>query len=103
MWSGLLRNGVRIYEWQPTILHSKTAVIDGSWSTVGTFNLDYRSLRSNLEVNVSVRDKAFGALMEAAFLKDLRQCTEVDSHTFRFRPLGDRFLELTLYNFRKLL
>jgi cardiolipin synthase len=103
MWSSLMRAGVRIFEWQPTILHSKSAVIDGHWSTVGTFNLDYLSLRSNLEVNVSVRDEAFGALMEARFVKDLEQCTEVDSHNFRFRPLCERLLEVFLYNFRKLL
>jgi cardiolipin synthase A/B len=103
MWSGLMRRGVRIFEWIPTILHSKSAVVDGRWSTVGSFNLDYLSLRNNLEVNVAVLDESFGALMEEAFRSDLEQCREVDPHEFIFRPLGDRLLEFVLYRFRKLL
>lgn len=103
MWNGLMRRGVRIFEWIPTILHSKSAVVDGRWSTVGTFNLDYLSLRNNLEVNVAVLDESFGALMEASFRSDLEQCREVDPHEFIFRPLGDRLLEFVLYRFRKLL
>ena len=103
MWGGLMRRGVKIYEWIPSILHAKSAVIDGSWSTVGTFNLDYLSLRNNLEVNVAVRDESFGELMEESFRSDLEHCREVDAHEFLFRPLGDRLLELLLYRFRKLL
>jgi cardiolipin synthase len=103
VWGRLLRHGVKIYEWQGSILHSKTAVIDGRWSTLGTFNLDYLSVRWNLEVNVTVLDEAFGARMEASFLEDLSRCSEVDVRTFRFRPLGDRLLEAVLYRFRKLL
>jgi cardiolipin synthase A/B len=103
MWSGLMRRGVRIFEWIPSILHSKSAVVDGRWSTVGTFNLDYLSLRNNLEVNVAVLDESFGELMEESFRNDLEQCREVDPHEFIFRPLGDRLLEFVLYRFRKLL
>jgi len=102
-WGYLLRGGVRLFEWQPGILHAKSAVIDGRWSTIGTFNLDYLSLRSNLELNVSVDDEAFGATMEASFLRDLEHSTEVDRATFRYRPLGERLLELIAYRFRKLL
>lgn len=103
MWGGLMHHNVRIFEWQKTMLHAKTAVIDGVWSTIGTFNLDYRSLRSNLEVNVSVMDEGFAALLEASFTRDLEQSREVDPHEFQFRSLGDRLLELVLYRFRKLL
>lgn len=103
VWGRLLKHGVRIFEWQTSILHSKTAVIDGRWSTLGTFNLDYLSVRWNLEVNVTVLDENFGAKMEASFLADLAECREVDLRTFRFRPLGDRLLEALLYRFRKLL
>ena len=52
----LLKRGVRIYEWTGEILHSKTASVDGSWCTVGTYNLDYRSWRFKLEVTVSIDD-----------------------------------------------
>jgi cardiolipin synthase len=103
VWGTLLRHGVRIYEWTKSVLHSKSAVIDGVWSTIGTFNLDYRSVFWNLEVNVSVRDPGFGDVMQASFLRDLEQSREVDYHTFKFRSLGDRLLEKTLYACRKLL
>jgi cardiolipin synthase len=103
MWGGLMRQGVRLFEFYRSILHSKSAVIDGTWSTIGSFNMDYRSLRANLEVNVAVYDAGFGSVMEESFRKDLEHCREVDAHEFKFRPLGDRFLELVLYPFRKFL
>jgi cardiolipin synthase len=102
-WSRLLRHGVRIFEYDGSILHAKSAVIDGVWSTTGTFNLDYLSLRSNLEVNLCVLDEEFGATMQRSFLADLEQSREVDERAHRFRPLGDRLLEMILYRFRKLL
>jgi cardiolipin synthase len=103
-WATLLRSGVRLYEWRDGgILHAKSAVIDGVWSTVGTYNLDYLSLRTNLEVNVSVSDETFGAAMEQSFLQDLESSSEVDRRAFRFRPLGERLLELIAYRFRKIL
>jgi cardiolipin synthase A/B len=103
VWGRLMRSGVRIYQWTRGILHSKTAVVDSHWSTIGTFNLDYLSLRSNLEVNVTVLDRGFGAKMDATFESDLGTCLEVDARSFGFRSLGDRLLELVSYRFRKLL
>jgi cardiolipin synthase len=103
IWGGLMRQGVRLYEFHRSILHSKSAVIDRYWSTIGSFNMDYRSLRANLEVNVAVQDEGFGAVMEDSFRRDLEHCREVDPHEFRFRPLGNRLLEFILYRFRKLL
>ncbi|HMJ13260.1 MAG TPA: phospholipase D-like domain-containing protein [Polyangiaceae bacterium] len=103
MWGGLLRSGVRIFEFYRSILHSKSAVIDGTWSTIGSFNMDYRSLRANLEVNVAVQDTGFGTVMEESFRRDLEHCREVDAHEFKFRPLGNRLLETILYRFRKFL
>jgi cardiolipin synthase len=102
-WGYLLRRGVRLFEFDAGILHAKSAVVDGRWSTIGTFNLDYLSLRSNLEVNVSVDDEGFGATMEGSFMRDLEQSREVDRTAFRFRPLGERLFELLAYRFRKLL
>jgi cardiolipin synthase len=102
-WGYLLRHGVRLFEWTPGILHAKSAVIDGRWSTLGTFNLDYLSLRSNLEINVSLDDEVFGAAMEGSFVRDLEQSREIDRTAFRYRPLGERLLELVAYRFRKFL
>lgn len=102
-WGTLLRSGVRLFEWQGGILHAKSAVVDGRWSTVGTYNLDYLSLRTNLEVNVSILNEEFGRAMEQSFLQDLRESSEVNPQAFRFRPLGERLLELIAYRFRKIL
>jgi cardiolipin synthase len=103
VWARLMEHGVRIYEWQENVFHAKTAVIDGEWSTLGTFNLDYWSLRYNLEVNVSVRDPGFGALMEASFERDFAAAREVTRASFDARRTEDRVLEALLYRVRKLL
>ena len=103
VWGRLLRAGVRIFEWEESVLHAKTAVVDGLWSTIGTFNFDYMSLRMNLEVNVSVLDPRFAAGLEASFLRDFEQCREVSAVDFRFRPLGQRLLEYLAYRLRKFL
>lgn len=103
VWGRLMRAGVRLYEWHPSTLHSKTAVIDGCWGTVGTFNLDYRSLFMNWEVNVAVLDRGFARALEASFRRDLKLATEVDYDDFRFRPLGERVVERIGYWLRRLL
>jgi cardiolipin synthase len=99
----LLKAGVRIFEWQDTMYHSKTAVIDGEWSTIGTFNLDYMSLRFNLEVNACVLDREFASEIEASFARDLLRTREIEAREFRFRPLADRLLEYGFYRMRKIL
>jgi cardiolipin synthase len=103
VWGPLLRAGVRIFEWDESVLHAKSAVVDGVWSTIGTFNFDYLSLRSNLEVNISVLDARFARTLEASFLQDFEQCREVALVDFRFRPLGQRLLEFIAYRLRKFL
>lgn len=103
VWARLLRRGVRIFQWTHGILHSKTAVIDGRWSTIGTYNLDHLSLRFNLEVNVTVLDEAFAETMEAAFARDIARAYEVDPRVFRYRSLGARLLEFMAYRLRKFL
>jgi cardiolipin synthase A/B len=103
VWGRLLRAGVRIFEWDESILHAKSAVVDGMWSTTGTFNFDYLSLRVNLEVNISVLDARFASALERSFLADFEQCREVSRVDFRFRPLGQRLLEFIAYRLRKFL
>jgi cardiolipin synthase len=78
-------------------------VIDGRWSTIGTFNLDYISIRNNLEVNATIVDEGFGAALEAQFERDFAGAYEVDRNAFRYRSLGDRLLEALAYRLRKML
>ena len=103
VWGRLLRAGVRIFEWDESVLHTKSAVVDSTWSTTGTFNFDYWSLQMNLEVNVSVLDVRFAATLEASFVDDFARCREVILADFRFRPLGQRILEFIAYRLRKFL
>jgi cardiolipin synthase len=99
----LLAAGVRIYEWQEGMFHAKTATIDGQWCTTGTFNFDYMSIRTNLEVNASVLDAELACAVEAAFKADLKRTREVDEGELKFRPLADRLLEAGFYRLRKFL
>lgn len=89
----LLSNGVQIFQLQVAVLHAKTAVIDGTWSTVGSANIDRRSFLHNYELNVVVLDAAFGRDMESAFAEDLRDSKEVTLDEWRRRPWSDRIKE----------
>jgi cardiolipin synthase len=89
----LLEAGVKIYERQHNLLHTKAAVIDGVWSTIGSTNLDWRSFLHNDEVNAAVIGAEFGAQMEAMFEADLKQSTQVTLESWRRRPLADRLKE----------
>ncbi|MEO7497020.1 MAG: cardiolipin synthase [Massilia sp.] len=89
----LLAGGVQIYHLQVAILHAKTAVIDGAWSTIGSANIDRRSFIHNYELNVIVLDPAFGRDMEAAFAEDLRDSKQVTLEAWKSRPISDRIKE----------
>ena len=89
----LLKAGIRIYEYKPVMLHAKTAVVDGVWSTVGSANLDYRSFIHNDEANAVVMGKAFGGEMEALFQRDLKEAQEITLPEWRARPWLDRVKE----------
>ena len=89
----LLRAGVKLYEYQPTMLHSKTLVVDGMWSSVGSMNFDNRSMAFNNESNLVVLDTAFGARMDATFLDDLRFSTPITLEAFQRRSIWAKMLE----------
>jgi cardiolipin synthase len=92
-YDALLESGVKIYERKERLLHSKTATIDGVWSTVGSTNLDWRSLASNDELNAVVLGPEFAAQMNALFDKDLANSTQITLEDWRSRGLGDRLRE----------
>jgi cardiolipin synthase len=91
----LLQSGVRIFEMQIAILHAKTAVIDGVWSTVGSANLDMRSFLHNHEVNVVVIGADFGKAMENAFAEDMRNTVEIHVRDWEQRSIIARIKEWT--------
>lgn len=92
-YEALLSSGVKVYERQEAVLHSKTAVIDGVWSTVGSSNLDWRSFRHNDEVNAVILGPRFGSEMERMFARDLAASREITLDAWRQRPLGTRMKE----------
>ncbi len=73
----LIEAGVRVFEWNGSMLHAKTAVIDGRWSRVGSTNLNVTSWFTNWEIDVAIEDADFAARMEAMYLEDLAHATEV--------------------------
>ncbi|HEX3139727.1 MAG TPA: phospholipase D-like domain-containing protein, partial [Rhizobacter sp.] len=90
----LLRGGVKIYERRSVILHSKTALIDGVWATVGSTNLDWRSFLHNDELNAVVLGADFGRQVRALFDKDLAESTEITLDDWQRRPLDMRMKEI---------
>lgn len=89
----MLAGGLRIFLMREAVLHAKTAVIDGRWSTVGTANMDTRSFLHNSEVNVIVIDAGFGNTMEAAFTEDRKDSDELFLPQWRERPTVNRMKE----------
>jgi len=92
-YSALLEGGVRIYEYQPTVLHSKTLVADGVWVSIGTVNIDNRSLAFNDEVSLLVLDAELGARMDSLFFADTEASIEIRLDAFRRRSIGLKLLE----------
>ena len=89
----LLAGGIKVYERKTAMLHAKTAVIDGVWSTIGSTNLDMRSFLHNDEVNAVVISTDFAERMEALFQRDLRESVEVTAEEWRQRGLRERLRE----------
>ncbi len=89
----LLRAGVKIHERQGLILHSKTALIDGVWATVGSTNLDWRSFLHNYELNAVVLGPAFGKQVQAMFDKDLAASETITLEQWQRRALDLRVKE----------
>lgn len=92
-YAGLLKGGVQIFELNGALLHSKTAVIDGVWSTVGSTNLDWRSFLDNDEVNAVILGREFAAQMQRMFEQDLATSTRIDRQAWDNRPLQWRLKE----------
>src|SRR5699024_11213161 len=81
----LLEAGVRVFEWNGSMLHAKTAVADGQWARVGSSNLNLASWLGNRELDVAIEDAGFAAQMQATYEKDLAHATEVVLAPRRYR------------------
>jgi cardiolipin synthase len=93
LYEELLDGGVKLFEFEDAMLHAKTAVVDGVWSTIGSCNLDPRSFAHNNELNVVVVGRDFGRSMEATFQADLGRTRPVDAATWSRRPVRAKMKE----------
>lgn len=91
---GLLEAGVKIFELESAFLHSKSIVVDGVWSSVGSTNFDWRSFVHNNEISVCVIDEAFAQSMARTFDADLRESREITLESWKRRGFKERFKEL---------
>ncbi|HKI02669.1 MAG TPA: cardiolipin synthase [Thermoanaerobaculia bacterium] len=90
----LLTAGVRIFEYNRTMMHNKDSVIDGIFSTIGSINFDSRSMHENAEDSLTFHDREFGARLEAVFADDEKHCREITYESWKRRSLEQRFAEI---------
>jgi cardiolipin synthase len=90
----ILKGGVKLYEYQPAMIHSKVLVVDGVFSTIGSINFDARSMSTNAEESVSFYNRSFADSMEAMFQRDLKLCKEITYEGWRHRGASTRFFEM---------
>jgi cardiolipin synthase len=97
----LLHAGAKVFEYRPRVLHAKTMVVDSSWCTVGTANLDYRSFNLNLEINLVSRCVALTELLAAQFEFDMTRSELVDPAQWHNRPSWRSALEGVAWRLRR--
>ena len=88
-----LQTGVKIYFYEPTMMHAKVVIVDDEFVTTGSTNFDFRSFEHNFEFNALVYSKDFNSKMKAIFVADLEQCTRVSMAKWKQRPLLQKALE----------
>ena len=94
-WGELLEAGAEIHEYQPTMFHCKTFIVDRLLVSVGSTNFDNRSFRLNDEANLNVYDAAFAARLTAVFEKDLQKTRRITYEAWQQRPWHEKLLERT--------
>ena len=99
----LLDAGVRIFRYRDAMVHAKTATVDGTWTTVGTANIDRLSLTGNYEINVEFIDESLARELEEIFRTDETNCLELTSLEWEARDLHRKFTEFFLAPLRPLL
>jgi cardiolipin synthase len=103
LYEKLLAGGVKIYEYQPTMMHAKTIVVDALWSAVGSMNFDNRSIAFNNESQILALDPDVGQKMEQIFLEDLKYSKEIKLDEFQKRPWTGKVLEWGAQKLRRIL
>lgn len=92
-WGPLLDAGIKIYEYQPTMIHSKVMIVDDRWVSVGSANFDNRSFRLNDEANLNVMDERFAEEQAQLFEKDKQSVRQVTLEEWKNRPISEKVIE----------
>lgn len=92
-WGHMLQAGVKIYEYQPTMIHCKLLVVDDMWASIGSSNMDDRSFRLNDEANLNVHDALFAAQQSKIFQDDKAKSRLMTYEAWKHRPLSWRFFD----------
>jgi cardiolipin synthase len=92
-WGELLKAGVEIYEYQPTMYHCKLMIIDDLWVSIGSANLDNRSFRVNAEANLNVMDHDFAQEQIRMFEDDIKHSKPINYEQWQHRPAGEKMIE----------
>jgi cardiolipin synthase len=100
LWGPLLKAGVAIYEYQPTMYHVKVAIVDEIWTSVGSTNFDNRSFRLNDEANLNVYDARFAEAQARGFEEDKMRARRITLEEWRRRPWRERATERMAALFR---
>jgi cardiolipin synthase len=90
----LLKGGVQIFEYQASLLHAKTMVVDDVWATVGSTNFDNRSFALNQEINLTVYNTAIARRLEEIFNNDLKYARPISYEEWDSRSIKERLVEL---------
>ena len=101
LFARLLRHGIELLAWPETMMHAKTAVIDCTWSAIGSYNLDNRSLQYNLEVLLEIIDRGFAARLHREFELNAAPCQRLTLELWESRPWWKKALSWLAYRFRR--
>lgn len=93
LWGDLLKANVEIYEYQPTMFHVKSMVVDEIWSSVGSTNFDNRSFRLHDEANLNILDADFAAEQVKIFQEDLKKSKRITYDQWKNRSIKDKFTD----------
>jgi cardiolipin synthase len=95
----LLDGGVKMYEYEPTMMHNKVMVVDGIWTTIGSINYVNRSMKKNAEANVAIYDRGFAEIVEKSILADLEKSKQFTKRMWKKRGFLQRVGELVFWLF----
>jgi cardiolipin synthase A/B len=100
-YGALLLGGIQVFEYQASLMHAKTIVVDGVWATIGSTNFDNRSFALNQEINVTVYDKSTAQRVEQIFNDDLKYSKEITYDAWQSRSIFERLFDLFSFPIRE--